>query len=279
MKVGSRVGRCVAVAIGLATVACGVVPAPQAGRPVAKSRTDVPTPSAAAKTVTAGVVGMNGADGLVVRGSAMVDGELVEAVDTDGGSVLRAVSVVDGQVRLRVDLPRGMRAGGVARVPAGLWQLPLDGGVAALRDPVTLKEKRRVAFGGAGLGLCFTGEVLVYSEGGNRLVLRDPGDLTERSSVRITGHWVAAQRLAGLACVRTDGRSQVWALVMGSDWVVRVDPFSGAVTAVASLARIRAEEPGITGVVGGIAAADQPDLMWVSGPFRHRFLVRLKVAP
>ncbi|XVV02713.1 glutaminyl-peptide cyclotransferase [Actinosynnema sp. CA-248983] len=235
--------------------------------------------SVAARTVSAGVAGMIAADGLVVRGSVFVDGRLVEAVDTDQGSAVRVVSAGDGRVRLQVGLPAGMRAGGLARVPAGVWQLPLDGGVAVLRDAVTLQEKRRVVFDGAGSGLCFTGAVLVHSEGGNRLVLRDPDDLAERSSVRVTGHWVAAQRLAGLACVHADGRPQVWALVMGSDWAARIDPASGVVTAVAGLARIRAEEPGITGMVGAIAAAGEPDLFWVSGPFRHRFLVRLKVAP
>ncbi|WP_433274873.1 glutaminyl-peptide cyclotransferase [Actinosynnema sp. CS-041913] len=226
--------------------------------------------------VSARVVAKVGSDGAAGRGLAAAGGVLVEAVDTASGSAVRVVRPDSGRVVHQVDLPGGMRAGGLALVPAGLWQSTLDGGVAVLRDPVTLQETRRVGFVGEGWGLCHTGEVLVHSDGANRLVLRHPERFVEVGSVRITGHWAAAQRLGGLACVHADGRPQVWALVSGSDWVVRVELSGGRVTAVASIARIRAEVPGLAGTASGIAPAGEADLFWVSGPFPYRFKIRLR---
>nr|BFE53346.1 hypothetical protein GCM10017745_67730 [Saccharothrix mutabilis subsp. capreolus] len=258
-------------------VACEAGPEVPVGGSDATSSVSVSREWEAAQVsvVSARVVGMVVTDGAPSRGLVAVGGELVEAVVTVAGGAVRAVGADDGRVRLQADLTDGMHAGGLARVPAGVWQFAVDGDVAVLRDPVSLREIRRARVG-AGWGACFTGEVVVLSDGTNRLVTRDPQNLVELGSVRITGHWVAAQRLAGLACVHAEGRAQVWALVANSDWVVRVDPARGVVTAVASLARIRAEKAGLGGVIGGIAATAQPDEFWVTGAFPHRFKVRLK---
>lgn len=258
--------------------ACEAMPEGAAGRLESTSSVSAGRASDASQVevASAQVVGVVETDGSPSRGLVSTGGELVEAVDTATGGAVRAVGVADGRVRLQVDLADGMHAGGLVLVPVGLWQFAVNGDVAVLRDAVSLREVRRVRVG-PGWGVCFTGGVVVHSDGTNRLVTRDPRSLVELRSVRITGHWVAAQRLAGLACVHADGRPQVWALVAGSDWVVRVDLARGLVTAVASLARIRAEKAGLGGAVGAIAVTSMPDEFWVAGAFPYRFKVRLKV--
>lgn len=260
------------VAILSACEARSVVPVARPGPTSSVSSAQVRDTTRVAAT-SVRVMAMVGADGSSSRGLVSVGSELLESVDTAEGGAVRAVAA-NGRVRLQVDLGGGMRAAGLALAPAGLWQFTVDGDVAVLRDPATLHEIRRVRVG-AGWGACSTGEVVVHSDGTNTLTARDMGTLVERRSVRITGHWVAAQRLGGLACVRAEGRPQVWALVAGSDWVVRVDPTQGVVTAVASLARIRAEKVGLGGAIGAITATSVPDEFWVSGAFPYRFKVRL----
>ncbi|RKT69409.1 glutamine cyclotransferase [Saccharothrix variisporea] len=265
----------VAAAVVAVLSACDARSVTPVAQPNPASSVSSPQVRDVAQVASARVVALVGADGSSSRALVSVGSELLESVDTPVGSAVRAVAG-DGRVRLQVELGDGTRAGGLARVPAGLWQFTVDGDVAVLRDPLTLWEIRRIRVG-AGWGACSTGEVVVQSDGTNRLVTRDPRNLVELGSVRITGHWVAAQRLAGLACVQVEGRPQVWALVAGSDWVVRVDPGRGVVTAVASLARIRAEKVGLGGAIGAIAATSEPDVFWVSGAFPYRFKVRLVI--
>ncbi|MEU4806403.1 glutaminyl-peptide cyclotransferase [Actinosynnema sp. NPDC023587] len=223
---------------------------------------------AAVRVVAKVPVGVGAGVGLALS----ADG-LVEFVVTPAGSALRVVDVGDGREVRRMPLADRRDVAGVAVTSGGLWQV--SSGVAVLRDPVSLAEKRRVPVGGVPSGACAVGRFVVVGDGTDRLVLRDSVTLKEVRAVTVSGHWAAGQRLGALTCVREDGRAQVWAVVAGSDWLVRIDVESGRVTGVASVARIRAEEPGAGGAVGGIVAAREPGELWVSGGFRHRFKVRL----
>ncbi|CCH29307.1 hypothetical protein BN6_19860 [Saccharothrix espanaensis DSM 44229] len=234
-----------------------------------------PTPSVEARVfASVRVVAKTATDGLASLGLTLSPVGLVESVTSPGGSVVRVVDVRDGRELRRVESAGRRGAAGVALTAEGLWEV-VSPEVAVLRDPASLVERRRAAIGGAAWGLCGIDGLVVTSDRTNRLVLRDSGTFGEVRAVTVSGHWAEGQRLGALACVREDGRGQVWAVVVGSDWLVRVDLANGHVTGVASLARIRAEEPGAGGAVGGIAASGDPGELWVSGEFRHRFKVRL----
>ncbi|GLZ28173.1 hypothetical protein Lesp02_03630 [Lentzea sp. NBRC 105346] len=178
---------------------------------------------------------------------------------------------------MQQDVPQALQGNGIALTPAGLWQT--SGDSAVLRDPKTLAERRRVPLTGQSWGLCHDGTHLVQSEGTTRLLLRDHDSFAPTGEVHLATHQWSTARLGELHCVTIDGYPQVWAAVTGTDWMIRVDLSTGITTAVADLTPITvAEQPtGTDQVIGGIAAAQAADELWLTGRhYHHRYRIRLQ---
>ncbi|GAA3848902.1 hypothetical protein GCM10022243_13680 [Saccharothrix violaceirubra] len=261
----STVNVVVSVGVLVLVVSCGTPERTGTALPVSVS-TRVSAAAVGPVSVRTVVVEAVPSDGADVRGLGVVGDFLVEAVETGAGAVVRVVDAAGTVVR-GVDVAR---AGAVAGVHGGLWQLDSAGRAAIARDPETLVETRRVGVDDARGGLCFTGRHLVHASTADRLVLRDPVTFDEVGAVVLGGHWSAGRLVASVACAG----SRAWVLLAGSDWVVEVDLDRSAVVAVASLTRVRADDPEVAGVFGAITAVG--DGLWVAGSFRHRFRVRLE---
>ncbi|MET8764922.1 glutaminyl-peptide cyclotransferase [Lentzea sp. NPDC004782] len=204
------------------------------------------------------------------RGLELVGDDLVEIT----GPTVRALSV-SGGVRAQQNVPGAPADGGIALAPAGLWHL--SSAFTVLRDPVTLAERRRAPASHETWGLCDDGTRLVQSDGTTRLLLRDHDTAALISEVRVASREWSTARLGDLACVVVNGYPQVWAVVSGTDWLIRVDLSTGVVTAVADLTAVTvAEQPtGVDDVVTGIAGA--ADELWVTGHrYGHRYRIRLQ---
>jgi len=204
------------------------------------------------------------------RGLELVGDTLVELT----GPAVRASSVT-GDPRARQNVPGAPADGGIALSPAGLWHL--SSAFTVLRDPVTLAERRHAPASHETWGLCDDGTRLVQSDGTTRLLLRDHDTAALISEVRVASREWSTARLGDLACVVVNGYPQVWAVVSGTDWLIRVDLSTGVVTAVADLTAITvAEQPtGVDEVVAGIAGA--ADELWVTGHrYGHRYRIRLQ---
>ncbi|MGW4209236.1 glutaminyl-peptide cyclotransferase [Lentzea sp. NPDC004789] len=207
------------------------------------------------------------------RGLELVGDTLVELA----GPAVRALSVT-GAPRARQNAPGTPTDGGIALAPAGLWHL--SSGSTVLRDPVTLAERRRAPASHETWGLCDDGTRLVQSDGTTRLLLRDHDTAAVIGEVRVASREWSTARLGDLDCVAVNGYPQAWAVVSGTDWLIRVDLSTGVVTAVADLTAVTvAEQPtGVDEVVGGIAAvAGAADELWVSGHrYGYRYRIRLQ---
>jgi glutaminyl-peptide cyclotransferase len=83
-------------------------------------------------------------------------------------------------------------------------------------------------FRGEGWGLTYDGESLILSDGTHVLRFLDPRDLSVRRRQAVRLHGTPRDRLNELEWV--DG--VLWANVYETDDIVRIDPASGAVTAV-----------------------------------------------
>ncbi|SFR28032.1 Glutamine cyclotransferase [Lentzea waywayandensis] len=267
---------CSATAGLLALTACS---APQRVAQVASAPAATVTPvpiatNSTARHFSAQVLARVPTDRADARGLELVGDLLVE----NTGPVIRAVAPATGEVQAQQTVPPGS---GTALTPAGLWH---TGAVAAvLLDPRSLAERRRATIAGEVWGLCYDGTHLVQSDGTTRLLLRD-GDTAELvRELRVDAREWGAARLGELHCVTVNGRSQVWAAVTGSDWMIRVDLASGTVTADADLTPVTvAEVPtGRNQVIGGIAAVpDAAGELWLTGRhYQHRYRVRLLPRP
>ncbi|MFS8103828.1 glutaminyl-peptide cyclotransferase [Lentzea alba] len=205
--------------------------------------------------------------------------ELVgEVLVEDTGRTIRAVAPTTGAVRAQQEVPAVRGRSGIALAPAGLWHITT--GLTILRDPVTLAERRRTPEAHESWGLCHDGTRLVQSDGSTRLLLRDHETAAPIGEVQVaTREWSTA-RLGELHCVTVRGYPQVWAVVTGTDWLIRVDLVTGIVTAVADLTAVTvAEQPtGRDDVIGGITAVSGAgDELWLTGRhYGHHYRIRLQ---
>ncbi|MBP2471135.1 glutaminyl-peptide cyclotransferase [Crossiella equi] len=214
------------------------------------------------------------------QGLEFTSGGLLESTGLPGISRVRLVELTTGKVLREAVLAAPLYGMGITAVPGvGLWQLTWRDGVAVLRDLETLAEHRRVRYPGQGWGVCFDGNRLVLSDGGDRLVFRNArtfeaeGDLVVR---RPDG--VRVEHLNELECTG----STVWANIWLSKQLLRIDLRTGLVTAVADVRRLAEIERPVAAddVLNGIAAVPGTDEFVLTGKhFGTTFRVRWRARP
>ena len=214
------------------------------------------------------------------EGLELAGGSLWESTGRTGASQLRELDPDRGTVRRSEDLPTAVFGEGVTVLPDRIWQLTWRDHVVYDRDPATLQVRRTLTLDREGWGLCHgTGEAgigdgLVSSDGSDELVVRDPVSFAPRRTVRVSVAGTPVGELNELECT-PEG---VWANVWETDHLVRIDPTSGAVTAVVDAAGLRpADRRAGTDVLNGVAAIPGTDEFWLTGKlwptsFRVRFV-------
>lgn len=200
------------------------------------------------------------------QGLVWHEGTLYESTGQYGRSSLRRVDLESGEVRERRELPARIFAEGLALAGDRLYQLSWMEGEARVWSLSSLEPLRTFEYEGEGWGLCFDGTDLVMSDGSDRLDFRDPETFEVRRTVRVRDRGEPIDQLNELECV--DGA--VWANVWQSERIVRIDPRSGRVTAVADASGLlEPEERRGVDVLNGIA--------WI--PERQRFVITGKLWP
>lgn len=215
---------------------------------------------------------------LFTQGLEISGGTLYEGTGLAGESVLRATALRPGtrpgRVLAQVALPEPLFGEGISVVGDRVWQLTWTSGVAIERFRDTLAERRRVRYEGEGWGLCHDGRRFVMSDGSARLTFRDPATFARTGSVRVHHDGQPVTELNELECVG----EMVWANVWHTERIVRIDPDSGAVTAVVDASGLLdPAQRGRAGVLNGIAAVPGTDQFLVTGKnwpsmFRVRFV-------
>lgn len=155
-------------------------------------------------------------------------GWLIESTGLYGESSVRRVELASGRVERQATLPAHQFGEGLARVGELLVQLTWREGVARVLDAASLELVAEHDYPGEGWGLCFDGDRLVMSDGSDLLTLRDPTSFADVGRLRVTLEGSPLGRLNELECVE----GSVWANVWGTDWIVRIDPITGAVRAI-----------------------------------------------
>jgi glutaminyl-peptide cyclotransferase len=203
------------------------------------------------------------------QGLLVHDGALYESTGQYGRSRVRKLAPESGEVLAERRLEPRLFGEGLALVTSRyggrLVQLTWREGVALLWDPESLEPRGELSYRGEGWGLTFDGERLILSDGGSALSFRDPGTLEETGRIEVTLDGEPVFEINELEW--QDGF--VWANVLGSSSVLRIDPESGEVTAVADLSslrgRIPAEESQGMDVLNGIAWWPERESFLVTG--------------
>ncbi|KPI11787.1 glutaminyl-peptide cyclotransferase [Streptomyces mirabilis] len=210
------------------------------------------------------------------QGLEMADATLYESTGLSGASSVRA-GPPGKPPAVRVALSAPLFGEGITVLGRTLWQLTWRNRTAIERDAKTLAELRRVPYADDGWGVCLqrARHRLVTSDGSSRLTFRDPRSLAKTGEVAVTEEGRPVTELNELECVG----AAVYANVLPTDRIVRIDPATGAVTAsidASGLLRDDERVPGST--LNGIAAVPGTDQFLITGKFWPR-MFRVALVP
>ncbi|WP_439476574.1 glutaminyl-peptide cyclotransferase [Brevundimonas sp.] len=184
--------------------------------------------------------------GLVFR-----DGELLESTGRYPSTV-RRVRLEDGVVLQQRDLDEDYFGEGLTAVGDRVLTLTWKGGKGFIWNPVTLEPEGEFAYAGEGWGLTNDTTRLILSDGTAALRFLDPATLAETGQVPVTLQGRPVSRINELEWVEGEVFANLWQ----TDYIVRINPITGAITGVIDLTELMPDRSGLDptdAVLNGIA--------------------------
>ena len=162
--------------------------------------------------------------GLEIAGDVMY-----ESTGLRGRSSLRTVNSTTGNVTTRIDLPDEFFGEGLTVVGDEIVQLTWQSGTALVYDRHSLQLVGEHRYDGEGWGLCLSGDVLIMSDGSDRLARRDPQTFELLGTVTVTaaGYDGRVDYLNELECVEGMVIANVWQ----TEQLLVIDPATGRAVA------------------------------------------------
>jgi glutamine cyclotransferase len=215
--------------------------------------------------------------GSFTQGLLLHNGLFYESAGEYGESNLREVDPQTGKVLRQYSLKQDIFAEGLALVGEKLFQITWTNGYAIVYDLKKFEPLGAFQYAGEGWGLCYDGERLWMSDGSHKLVARDPEtfQVTFNLVVRYAG--LPVDELNELECVGDSVYANVWY----TDYILRINKFTGRVTARIDASSLltpdeRAALPS-GAVLNGIAYDAKNDTFFVTGKrWPKLFEVRFK---
>lgn len=153
------------------------------------------------------------------------DGVLYEGTGREGLSFVRRVDLNTGKVLRQSKLPPEVFGEGLVLDGDRLIQITWQSGRAFVFDAQTFKPLGEWKYKGEGWGLTTDGKELIMSDGSSQLIFRDPKTFAEKRRVKVTFNGKPLKMLNELEWIA----GQVWANVWQTDYIVRINPQTGAV--------------------------------------------------
>lgn len=197
------------------------------------------------------------------EGLVWSDGALFESVGREGMSDVRRVRLADGRVTARVTIPASQFGEGLARWRDQLISLTWHDGVAHRWNARTLKQVGTARYVGEGWGLAGDGDTLLLSDGTPIIKRLDAASFKQVGRIAVTLNGRPLDQVNELEVVEGVILANVW----HQPYLVRIDPVTGAVTALIDLrplvAEVKARDP--EAVANGIAYDAAHRRLFVTG--------------
>ena len=212
------------------------------------------------------------------QGLEVAGGTMYESTGLRGRSSLRAVDAATGEVTERVDLDGEHFGEGLTVIGDHIVQLTWQSETAFVYDRMSLEVVGVHAYEGEGWGLCLSGDVLIMSNGSDRLARRDPETFTLVGTVTVTapGYDGRLDYLNELECVEDLVIANVWQ----TDRLLVIEPESGravaAIDAGPLVDDVNRSAPGDIDVLNGVAFDPDSATLWMTGKLWPR-LYRVRV--
>lgn len=203
-------------------------------------------------------------------------GALLESTGLNGKSSLRRVELATGKVLKQENIPAEYFAEGIVALGGKIFQLTWQNGKGFIYDQATFQRVGEFPFAGEGWGLTSDGIHLIASDGSHILRFLDPTTFEVKRSLAVTLDGKPVSRLNELEFIQGEVFANVWM----TNFLVRVDLASGAVTGVIDLNGLlpSPERTPETDVLNGIAYDPEKDRYFVTGK-RWPKLFEIKLKP
>ena len=213
--------------------------------------------------------------GAYTQGLFFRDGILYESTGQVGESTIRKVRLTDGAVIAAVRIPANQFGEGSTDWGDEIVSVTWKDGIGYRWDRRTLRPRGSFRYPGEGWGLTSDGRSLILSDGTPWLRFVDPKTFRELRRVRVTYAGKPLAQLNELEWVKGEIFANVWQ----TNFIVRIDPATGAVKGVLDmrgLDRLAGGSPP-DNVLNGIAYDRAGDRLFVTGKrWSKLFEIRLK---
>ncbi len=196
--------------------------------------------------------------GLVFR-----NGELLESTGRYPSTV-RRVRLEDGVVLQQRELDQDYFGEGLTAVGDRVLTLTWKGGKGFIWDPTTLEPEGEFAYAGEGWGLTHDTTRLILSDGTAALRFLDPTTLVETGRVPVTLDGRPVRQINELEWIEGEVFANLWQ----TDYIVRINPATGAITGVIDLTELMPDRSGLDptdAVLNGIAWDPEGRRLFVTG--------------
>jgi len=162
----------------------------------------------------------------------------------------------------RRDVPSQHFGEGITVFKSDLFELTWQTHVAFVYDRTSFEPKKQFSYPGEGWGLTHDGTSLIMSDGTDELRYLEPTTFVEKRRIKVTASGAPLRNLNEVEYVKGEIFANVWQ----TDYVARIDPATGKVTAYVDLRGLLspAERAG-TDVLNGIAYDEAHDRLFVTG--------------
>jgi glutaminyl-peptide cyclotransferase len=199
-------------------------------------------------------------------------GVVYESTGLSGRSRLLKRNLISGEILAVHKLPTGWFGEGLALLDKVLYQLTWQEGICQVYEAETLKPLGRHRYDGEGWGIAVAGNLLVMSDGSQKLVFRSPETFGVVKSLTVRDGKREIHKLNELEVVG----DSIYANVFGSDRIARINKSTGRVESWLDLtAIVAAEQSSSRQVLNGIAYRPDTGHLLVTGKnWRHIYEIR-----
>jgi glutaminyl-peptide cyclotransferase len=210
------------------------------------------------------------------EGLFYLDGILYESTGLEGHSTIRKVRLETGAVIDKIEIPAQYFGEGIVNWQGHLVSLTWQSHVGFVFDLASLKMQRKFHYEGEGWALTQDGRQLIMSDGTPYLRFLNPTTLAPTGRLQVTLDGEPVRNVNELEWVKGEIYANVWE----TNWILRIDPKSGAVVGLIDLARLLPPSDTVSGpdaVLNGIAYDAKGDRLFVTGKnWPKLFEIRLR---
>ncbi len=196
------------------------------------------------------------------QGLQYVDGVLYEGTGLHGRSSIRRVRLDTGEVLQRRDIAEQYFGEGITIRKQELFQLTWQSGIGFVYDRDTFTPRRTFSYRGEGWGLTQDASALIMSDGTEAIRFLEPETFKELRRIKVTAGGAPVKQLNELEYVK----GEILANVYQTDYVARIDPKTGRVTAWIDFRGLLTPREQTTAEVFYVIAYDEKgDRLFVTG--------------